>query len=196
MGILGGIILFLYGIVATYQTATFGRVYAAYGGIFILLSVLWAWKVDNFKPDRYDIIGALVALIGVFIIFYTPRSTHTIKKKSMNTNKSEDACKDDCVQKELSCKLTTPELRKRKETVIASLKKQVIEKKELVNGYSYQFKGSDALLDELTEFIKTERVCCDFFDFGLSVKGDASLAILTITGPGEAKHFITSELEL
>lgn len=76
MGILGGLILFLYGIVATWQTAAFGRVYATYGGVFIALSVLWAWKVDNFKPDRYDVIGAVIALIGVFIIFYTPRTTN------------------------------------------------------------------------------------------------------------------------
>ena len=75
-GILGGIILILYGIVATWQTASFGRVYAAYGGIFIVLSVLWAWKVDNFKPDRYDIIGALIALIGVYVMFFTPRTSN------------------------------------------------------------------------------------------------------------------------
>ncbi|HWW42230.1 YnfA family protein [Pedobacter sp.] len=73
-GILGGLILALYGVVATWQSAGFGRVYATYGGIFIVLSLLWAWKVDNFKPDQYDIIGALVALIGVFIIFYAPRT--------------------------------------------------------------------------------------------------------------------------
>jgi small multidrug resistance family-3 protein len=72
-GILGGIILALYGIVATWQTANFGRVYATYGGIFIVLSLLWAWKIDGFRPDRYDIIGALIALMGVCIIYYTPR---------------------------------------------------------------------------------------------------------------------------
>jgi small multidrug resistance family-3 protein len=75
-GVLGGIILALYGVVATLQSAGFGRVYATYGGIFIVLSLLWAWKVDNFKPDRYDILGALVALAGVCIIFYAPRTTH------------------------------------------------------------------------------------------------------------------------
>lgn len=73
-GILGAFILAFYGIVATWQTANFARTYATYGGIFIVLSLLWAWKVDVFKPDRYDIIGALVALIGVGIIFYAPRS--------------------------------------------------------------------------------------------------------------------------
>ena len=72
-GLLGGAILVLYGIVATLQTANFGRVYAAYGGVFIILSVVWAWKVDGFKPDRYDILGALIALIGACIIIYMPR---------------------------------------------------------------------------------------------------------------------------
>ena len=71
--ILGGIILALYGVVATWQTANFGRVYAAYGGIFIILALLWAWKVDGFKPDKYDIIGASIALIGACIIVYMPR---------------------------------------------------------------------------------------------------------------------------
>jgi small multidrug resistance family-3 protein len=72
-GIIGGIILVVYGIVATWQTANFGRVYATYGGIFIVLALLWAWKVDNFKPDKYDIIGAAIALIGACIIIYMPR---------------------------------------------------------------------------------------------------------------------------
>jgi len=63
-----------YGVIPTFQPATFGRVYAAYGGIFIVLSILWGWKVDQVKPDLYDIIGAAVALIGVFIIMYWPRS--------------------------------------------------------------------------------------------------------------------------
>ncbi len=73
-GILGGIILALYGIVATLQNSNFARVYATYGGVFIVLSLLWAYKMDNYSPDKYDIIGALVALIGVCIIFYAPRA--------------------------------------------------------------------------------------------------------------------------
>jgi len=72
-GIAGGLILVLYGIVATWQTATFGRVYAAYGGIFIVMALLWGWKIDHIRPDKYDIIGALVALAGACIIVYMPR---------------------------------------------------------------------------------------------------------------------------
>jgi len=74
-GLLGAFILALYGIVATWQTSNFGRVYATYGGIFIVMALLWAWKVDNFKPDRYDIIGAVIALIGACIIIYIPRNS-------------------------------------------------------------------------------------------------------------------------
>ncbi|WP_183576186.1 YnfA family protein [Mucilaginibacter sp. X5P1] len=70
---LGAMVLAFYGIVATWQTNNFGRVYATYGGIFIVMALLWAWKVDNFKPDKYDIIGAVIALVGVCVIIYTPR---------------------------------------------------------------------------------------------------------------------------
>src|SRR5258708_9864097 len=75
-GIGGAVLLALYGVVATWQTASFGRVYATYGGIFIVLSLLWARKVDNFKPDRYDIIRALICIIGVLVMFYSPTTTN------------------------------------------------------------------------------------------------------------------------
>lgn len=97
---------------------------------------------------------------------------------------------------EMSCKLTTPELRERKETVIASLKQQVIEKKELQNGFAFKFPGTDKVLDELTEFIKTERACCDFFTFVISVSGDKSEAWLELTGADGVKEFMISELGL
>ena len=74
-GALGGLILFLYGILPTLQPkdASFGRVYAAYGGVFVALSLLRGWRIDGVRPDRYDLIGATVALIGVGIIMYAPR---------------------------------------------------------------------------------------------------------------------------
>jgi len=72
--VLGAVILILYGIIPTLQTSNFGRVYAAYGGIFIVLALLWGWQIDKVVPDRFDIIGAAVALIGVFIIMYWPRT--------------------------------------------------------------------------------------------------------------------------
>jgi small multidrug resistance family-3 protein len=72
-GILGTFVLALYGYVMTLQPSSFGKAYAVYGGIFIVMALLWAWKVDHFKPDKYDIIGAVVTLIGVGIILFFPR---------------------------------------------------------------------------------------------------------------------------
>ncbi len=73
LGIMGAVVLILYGIVPTLQPANFGRVYAAYGGVFIALSILWGWRIDNIMPDRLDVIGGLIALVGVFVIMYWPR---------------------------------------------------------------------------------------------------------------------------
>lgn len=42
-------------------------------GIFIILAILWGWQVDRIAPDKFDLIGALIALIGVFVIMYWPR---------------------------------------------------------------------------------------------------------------------------
>lgn len=72
-GIAGAAILILYGIIPTYQTAHFGRVYAAYGGMFIVLSLLWGWTIDGMRPDRFDAMGAALCLVGMAIIMYAPR---------------------------------------------------------------------------------------------------------------------------
>src|SRR5918992_1742348 len=73
IGLTGGVILFLYGIIPTFQPSHFGRTYAAYGGIFIISSIAWGLIVDKKKPDKFEILGSLVAICGVIIIFYTPR---------------------------------------------------------------------------------------------------------------------------
>lgn len=63
-----------YGLVATFQPeADFGRILAAYGGVFVAGSLAWGMALDGFKPDRYDVIGALICLIGVGVIMYSPR---------------------------------------------------------------------------------------------------------------------------
>ncbi|MGE0704302.1 MAG: YnfA family protein [Vicinamibacterales bacterium] len=69
----GAVALLLYGIVPTYQPAHFGRVYAAYGGAFIALSLIWGAIVDGNRPDGADLAGAAVALAGMAIIMYWPR---------------------------------------------------------------------------------------------------------------------------
>jgi len=69
----GAVILILYGVIPTFQAAHFGRVYAAYGGMFIVLSLLWGWSMDGIRPDRFDAIGALISLAGMAVIMYWPR---------------------------------------------------------------------------------------------------------------------------
>jgi small multidrug resistance family-3 protein len=73
MGLLGAITLVLYGIVPTYQPADFGRVYAAYGGIFVVMSFVWARIFDGRIPDTADVVGGAICLVGVAIIIYWPR---------------------------------------------------------------------------------------------------------------------------
>ena len=72
-GLLGALVLVLYGIIPTFQSSHFGRVYAVYGGFFIVLSLLWGWGVDGDRPDEADMAGSLIALVGVGIMMYWPR---------------------------------------------------------------------------------------------------------------------------
>ena len=73
LAVVGAAVLVLYGVIPTLQPAHFGRVYAAYGGVFIALSILWGWRVDGISPDRFDMLGGVIALIGVAVMMYTPR---------------------------------------------------------------------------------------------------------------------------
>ena len=73
LGAIGGFILFLYGIVPTFQPSYFHRIYAAYGGVFIAMALLWGLLFEHVIPDFYDILGATIAIIGIIIIFYVPR---------------------------------------------------------------------------------------------------------------------------
>lgn len=75
LGGAGGLLLALYGVIATFQSfPSFGRVYAAYGGVFIVLSVLWGWGIDKKTPDLYDWIGAAICVIGVSVMLWAPRN--------------------------------------------------------------------------------------------------------------------------
>tara|TARA_B110000211_G_scaffold200647_1_gene231768 strand:- start:85 stop:405 length:321 start_codon:yes stop_codon:yes gene_type:complete len=73
IGLIGGLILFSYSVVMTLQPENFGKVYAAYGGIFVIFSLLWGYWIDKKKPDRFEIFGSIVVLIGISIMFYFPR---------------------------------------------------------------------------------------------------------------------------
>jgi small multidrug resistance family-3 protein len=71
---LGVLALGAYGFVATLQPdSQFGRILAAYGGVFVAGSLAWGMAFDGFRPDRWDAIGALVCLVGVSVIMYAPR---------------------------------------------------------------------------------------------------------------------------
>ncbi|MBB3129701.1 small multidrug resistance family-3 protein [Paenibacillus rhizosphaerae] len=73
-GAAGSLLLILYGIIPTLQNyPSFGRVYAAYGGIFIVLALLWGWWIDKNTPDAYDWIGAALCMAGVSVILWAPR---------------------------------------------------------------------------------------------------------------------------
>ncbi|MCY7278191.1 MAG: YnfA family protein [Phormidesmis sp. CAN_BIN44] len=73
LALIGVIVLALYGVLPTLQPASFSRAYAAYGGVFIALSLLWGWVVEKTAPDKYDWLGAWLALLGVLVIMYAPR---------------------------------------------------------------------------------------------------------------------------
>ena len=133
----------------------------------------------------------LIIILTIFIMTSCKNSGKLAK-----TSVCPDNCKAKSQTSELSCKLTTPELQKRKETVLASLKAQMTDMKELKNGYAFKFPGTEKVLDELMEFIKTERECCDFFTFKLSISGDKSETWLELTGADGAKDFISTELGL
>jgi small multidrug resistance family-3 protein len=72
----GVVVLGVYGFVATLQPdANFGRILAAYGGVFVAGSLLWGMALDGFRPDRWDVAGAVMCLVGVAVIMYAPRHT-------------------------------------------------------------------------------------------------------------------------
>lgn len=73
-GLAGALVLAFYGVVAAMQPIPeFGRVYAAYGGVFIALAIAWSVVVDGFAPDRWDVLGAALALAGVAVMVFGPR---------------------------------------------------------------------------------------------------------------------------
>ena len=73
---LGIVALCAYGFVATLQSDVhFGRILAAYGGVFVAGSLAWGMVLDGYRPDRFDVVGALVCLVGVAVIMYAPRTS-------------------------------------------------------------------------------------------------------------------------
>jgi small multidrug resistance family-3 protein len=72
--LIGALVLAAYGVVAALQPISeFGRVYAAYGGVFIGLALAWGVLVDGFRPDRWDLLGASICVMGVLVMVGPPR---------------------------------------------------------------------------------------------------------------------------
>lgn len=133
----------------------------------------------------------ILITIGLAVL----QSCHSKDQKEPQAPKQKIALMETSNKTSFTCKLTTPELQKRKETAIKAIKNIILAKEELSDGYSYKFDGSDHTIDLLSEFIKTERQCCDFFNFNIGVKNDNSI-VLQITGAEGVKGFIAAELEM
>jgi hypothetical protein len=133
------------------------------------------------KPKKHNWIQMKNILLAAMVAI-SAASKAQIKEHTMEKNTS------------FTCKLTTPELQQRKATVIAELKSHVLKRNESANGFTYLFEASDENLDKLNSFIKTERLCCDFFTFQLLVAGEKIL--LSITGAEGVKEFIKEEVGL
>jgi small multidrug resistance family-3 protein len=74
LAVLGVIILGIYGAMPTLQPTHFGRAYAAYGGVFVVLSIGWGWLIDRVRPDQFDLLGGGIVLLGVWVMMYASRS--------------------------------------------------------------------------------------------------------------------------
>jgi hypothetical protein len=97
---------------------------------------------------------------------------------------------------DISCRLTSELMRKRKSTIIHELVEKIIMTEETDKGYSFTFNYSEEILFRLAEFVKLEKECCPFFDFNLSVPGNINTIGLLLTGPDGTKDFIKYELEM
>jgi small multidrug resistance family-3 protein len=76
VGLVGALVLVFYGVIPTLQPAgSFGRIYAAYGGVFVAMSILWGWWIDGKRPDLFDWLGGGICLVGVAVIMWSPRSS-------------------------------------------------------------------------------------------------------------------------
>ena len=128
--------------------------------------------------------NAMLLLFG--IVFTIPIVVKAQDKTDMKINE---------VDMKISCKLTTPEMQQRKNTILMELKHLLLEKTETDKGFRYKFEGTDKMLDLLTNFIKTERLCCDFFVFTLTTSSPSNLVWLELSGPVGTKDFIKLEME-
>lgn len=120
--------------------------------------------------------------------------TGVLTLSNSSAQQKSTAMKNLVERAKLTCKLTTTELQERKRTVIAELKTLVNERKEDTNSVSYKFESTDKNIDLISNFIKTERLCCDFFEFTLDVKSASEFMWLKLSGAEGVTEFIREEI--
>ena len=94
----------------------------------------------------------------------------------------------------LACSLTTPELRDRRDQVLALLRRHCRAQRPVANGYRLRFEGQDDVLGSLASLIEAERACCPFLRFQLTVEPDRGSVYLELTGPEGTRQFLEGEL--
>ncbi len=104
IGAIGAFVIILYGVVPTLQTANFGRVYAAYGGVFVVMSILWGWWIDDVKPDAWDVVGGVsyslissgckMRMTDIASSHYKTTLLSTVGNLKYNKNRSESRFKN------------------------------------------------------------------------------------------------------
>jgi hypothetical protein len=94
----------------------------------------------------------------------------------------------------IACTLTEAQMRERRETVLKNIRSQIMEVRELPDGYAFRFEAGDEQLDALARMINLERKCCAFLRFALTMEPGGGPLWLEITGPGAAKPFLRAEL--
>jgi hypothetical protein len=138
----------------------------------------------------------MIILLLSLLISSVLGKIHAQEAQPLPALQASTCCRASNQSVHLQCGLTSRQLQKRKEGILKNLKREILDTKELVDGFAFRFSGSDRMVDQLTAFIKAERDCCSFFVFGMSVSGDKREAWLEITGPEGSKDFISDELGL
>ena len=137
-----------------------------------------------------------ILTICLLLTSFLPSCKYKLQNDATSVSQSFDKLNVVNTDKEIACKLTTPELQARKDGAVAELKKKIVETVETEHGYAFRFAGSDETLGQLMVFIQAERQCCSFFTFKLGIQDPESPIWLEISGATGAKEFVKSELGL
>jgi 23S rRNA pseudoU1915 N3-methylase RlmH len=177
------------GIIGSASLISAIAVYVEQIALALLIVSITALRSPTMKRENRQLVKS-TSMTKTIIILMVGILAITTTKAQQNTK----AMKELTERAKLTCKLTTPELQERKRTVIAELKMLVKERKEETNAFRYKFESTDKNIDLVSSFIKTERLCCDFFTFDLSVESDSEFMWLKLSGPEGVTEFIAEEI--